>query len=135
MQKKALPRELLDDHFRKFVKQLSTGQLWQMAEQLTELGKTLSELNIQVDVPEIPVLGIKGGKYDLQRFIYWNFIKCFWNEEFGWKNSVSTNFDWYAPSNAFRYTENEFKEWVLKNNLRILHFHKEEACYSGRFER
>jgi len=24
-----------------------------------------------------PELGIKGGKYDLQRFIYWNFLKCF----------------------------------------------------------
>ena len=106
---KALPKELLDDHFRTFVKELSADDLWQMSEQLTELGKTLSELNIQIDVPEIPALGIKGGKYDLQRFIYWNFIKCFWNAEFGWENSVSTNFDWYAPSKAFRYSEEEFK--------------------------
>lgn len=46
--------------------------------------------------------------------IYWNFIKCFWNEELGYDTSVATNFDWYSPSNAKRYSE-------------------EEACYSGRF--
>ena len=46
-------------------------------EQMTILGKTLSDLNIEIDVPEIPLLSIKGGKYDIQRFIYWNFYKMF----------------------------------------------------------
>jgi SAM-dependent methyltransferase len=132
--KKALPRELLDEHFRNFTKQCTKEELWEMSEQLTVLGKTLSELNVNVVVPEIPLLGIKGGHYDIQRFIYWNFLKCFWNQQFTWENNVATNYDWYAPSNAQRYSEEEFKVWGKKNKLDIAFFHKEEACYSARFK-
>lgn len=131
--KKALPRELLDDYFRSFCKDVTKDQLWEMSEALTKLGKTLSELKIRIDVPDFPLLGIKSGNYDLQRFIYWNFIKCFWNENLGYKNSVATNFDWYAPSNAKRYSESEYKELIASNKLDIAFFHSEEACYSGRF--
>lgn len=133
--KKALPRELLDSHFREYCKEVSRTDLWQMSESLTELGKTLSELNIDIDVPDIPLLGIKGGKYDIQRFIYWNFIKCFWNDELGYKNSIATNFDWYAPSNAKRYSEKEYQDLIYANALEISFFHSEEACYSGRFRK
>lgn len=133
--KKALPRELLDDHFRNFSKKCSQEDLWEMSKSLTVLGKKLSELNIEIDVPDISLLGIKGGKYNLQRFIYWNFIKCFWNEDLGYNNSVATNFDWYAPSNAKRYSEKEFQALISKNNLGITYFHKEEACFSGRFKK
>lgn len=131
--KKALPRELLDDYFRTFALQCTNKQLWNLSNQLTELGKTLSDLSIKIDVPDIPLLGIKGGNYDLQRFIYWNFIKCFWNEQFGWENSAATNFDWYGPANAARYSKSEFLQWITNNHLKTKYFHQEEACYSGRF--
>jgi len=131
--KKALPRELLDDYFRDFSKKCTKEQLWEMSEQLTVLGKQLSSLKIEIDFPDIPLLGIKGGSQNIQRFIYWNFLKCFWNDEQGWDTSVATNFDWYSPSNAQRYNESEFKHWITDCNLGIIHFHKEEACYSGRF--
>lgn len=134
--KKALPRELLDEYFRTYCKSLTHDELWDMSEKLTELGKTLSELNIKIDVPDIPQLGIVGGRgVDLQRFIYWNFIKCYWNEELGKDTSIVTNFDWYSPSNAKRYSEKEFKDMINKNDLKIEYFHKEEACYSGRFSK
>lgn len=131
--KKALPRELLDEHFRNYCKTLSHDELWDMSEKLTQLGKTLSDLNIKIDVPDIPQMDIKGGKYDLQRFLYWNFFKCFWNKDLGWNNSVSTNFDWYSPSNAKRYSKKEFEDMINKNNLITTYFHQEEACLSGRF--
>ena len=131
--KKALPRELIDDYFREKSKSISKKDMWNLSEQLTELGKKLSELKIEIDVPEIPLLGIKSGKIDLQRFIYWNFLKCFWNEELGKQTSISTNYDWYSPSNAFRYNKDEF-ELLLKNaNFEIKPYHSEEACHSGRF--
>jgi SAM-dependent methyltransferase len=131
--RKALPRELLDDYFRQHCKDLGEAELWQMAEQLTELGRRLSELQLTIDVPAVPALGIKGGRQDLQRFLYWNFLKCFWNAELGTETSVVTNFDWYSPSNARRYSEAEVRELVHREGLSILHFHHEEACYSGRF--
>lgn len=131
--KKALPRELLDEHFRSACKQMGHDELWQMSEQLAELGRLLSDLNVVVDFPEIPALGIKGGRQDLQRFIYWNFVKCFWNAELGRETSIVTNFDWYSPANARRFGEEEVREIVARNGLRIASFHAEEACYSGRF--
>jgi len=133
--KKALPRELLDEHFRSYCKDLSNDELWDMSKKLTTLGKTLSDLDIKIDVPDIPQLNIKGGEYDIQRFIYWNFLKCFWNEDLGWDTSVATNFDWYSPSNAKRYSEAEYKKMIEDNMLGIKYFHSEEACYSGRFEK
>ena len=133
--KKALPRELLDDYFRQNVINFDSEKVWELSRQLTQLGKTLSELKINIDVPDIPLLNIKGGNYDLQRFIYWNFIKCFWRDDWGVEMSDATNFDWYSPSNAKRYSEDEYKKMIDDNNLEIISFHKEEACYSGRFKK
>lgn len=131
--KKALPRELLDDYFRVHCDKLEHRELWAMSEQLTELGRRLSALNVEFEAPDIPALGIKGGRYDVQRFIYWNLLKCFWNEELGRETSVVTNFDWYSPSNARRFSEEEVRALVRDNGLTEMFFHAEEACYSGRF--
>jgi ubiquinone/menaquinone biosynthesis C-methylase UbiE len=133
--KKALPRELLDDYFRTACAHLGRDELWAMSAQLTELGRRLSELNVSFEAPDIPALGIKGGIYDIQRFIYWNFAKCFWNAELGPETSLVTNFDWYSPSNARRFSEADFKDIVTHNGLLIDYFHAEEACDSGRFRR
>lgn len=131
--KKALPRELVDDYFRKATFDIPNEDLWEMSAQLTELGKRLAALNVTIDAPDIPLMGIKGGTYDIQRFIYWNFIKCFWREEWGKEMCDSTNFDWYAPSNAQRFSKEEFITMINENKLEQRHFHEEEACYSGRF--
>ena len=131
--KKALPRELLDDYFRTQCKEVTNDQLWEMSEQLTELGKRLSELKVSFTAPDIPLLGIKGGEIDIQRFIYWNFLKCFWNPELGHSTSLATNFDWYSPSNARRFSEAEVRGIVATNEMEAASFHAEEAAYSGRF--
>ncbi|MDZ4809701.1 MAG: methyltransferase domain-containing protein [Bacteroidota bacterium] len=133
--KKALPRELVDDYFRKETHTISKEEMWKFSEQLTELGKRLSDLKISFESPDIPLLGIKGGKYDIQRFIYWNFLKCFWKEDWGFDLSKNTNYDWYAPSNAKRFTKDEFINMINASNLDILHFHEEEACFSARLKK
>lgn len=131
--KKALPRELLDDYFRDYSKQLGNDQIWELSQQLTQLGKTLSDLNITIDVPDIPTLGIKGGKQDLQRFFYWNFLKCFWNQQLGLETSINCNFDWYSPSNAWRYSQQEFLTMLEATGFKSMYLHCEDACHSGRF--
>lgn len=131
--KKALPRELLDDYFRTQCMKMERHDLWAMSDQLTELGQRLSALNVSFDCPDIPALGIPGGRYDIQRFIYWNFLKCFWNEQLGRETSVVTNFDWYSPSNARRFSEAEVHDLVAANGMSERVFHAEQACYSGRF--
>lgn len=131
--KKALPRELVDDYFRTQCSKMSSRELWEMSKQLTVLGKVLSDLNVSFNCPDVPALGIKGGTYDIQRFLYWNFLKCYWNESLGVETSDATNFDWYSPSNARRYSEEEVRDLVVGHALAIEYFHVEEACYSGRF--
>ncbi|MCH8614908.1 class I SAM-dependent methyltransferase [Sphingomonas sp. SM33] len=131
--KKALPRELLDEHLRSYSQQLSKDEIWALADQLTQLGKTLSELNAEIEVPDMPALGIKGGRQDLQRFIYWNFVKCFWNPEHGFEASKMINFDWYSPSLAFRYSREEFVDMLAGAGFRPEFLHSEEACHTGRF--
>lgn len=131
--KKALPRELLDDYFRIKCKTMANSELWSMSEQLTELGKRLSALDVSFEAPDIPELGIKGGTYDIQRFIYWNFLKCFWSAELGQETSVSTNFDWYSPSNARRFSVEDVKRLVDEAGMDVFCFHSEEAAHSGRF--
>lgn len=133
--RKALPRELLDDYFRVHCQKLGREELWAMSEQLTELGRRLSGLGVEFDAPDIPALGIKGGRYDVQRFIYWNFLKCFWNGDLGRETSVITNFDWYSPSNARRFSEEEVRALARDNGVTARFFHAEDACYSGRFAR
>ena len=131
--RKALPRELLDEHFRGAAKDLTREELWALSEQLTRLGKALSELDATIDVPDMPALGIKGGRMDVQRFLYWNFVKCFWNEEHGFEGSRMVNFDWYSPERAFRYDRDEFVAMVEKAGFAADFVHSEEACHSGRF--
>lgn len=133
--KKALPRELLDDYFREYSKTLTHKELWELSKGLTLLGKNLSKLNIKVEIPALPALGIKKQKTDIQRFIYWNFLKCFWNNDLGKDTSILTNFDWYSPVNAKRFSEDEVLFELKKNRLSINHFHSEPACYAGRFKR
>ena len=131
--KKALPRELLDDYFRAQCKNMTHDEIMEMSRQITEFGKRLSDLNVKVDAPEIPALGIKGGLIDVQRLIYWNFMKCYWTEDLGRETSDLVNFDWYSPSNARRYSREEVESIVNDNNMNVVSFHVEEACYSGRF--
>ena len=135
--KKGLPRELLDEHFitSHAKKEMDTKEIWELSDQLTQLGKTLSELNINITVPDMPLLNIKGGEYDLQRFIYWNFIKCYWNEQVGFDMSKECNFDWYSPSIAYRYSQEEFLAMCSDTGWKNDFLHAEEACYSGRFNK
>jgi SAM-dependent methyltransferase len=129
--KKALPRELLDDYYRTATHSLSHEEMWQFSDQLTELGKTLSELNVKFTSPDIPALGIKGGEYDIQRFIYWNFLKCFYHPKWTKVENDSCNFDWYSPSNAQRYSPDEYKQWAYDLNLKIDFFRSEEAAHTS----
>jgi len=133
--KKALPRELVDDYFRKQTQYIPKEKMWKFSEQLTELGKCLSKINVNIEVPNLDLLGIKGGKMDLQRFIYWNFLKCFWSDKLGKQTSVFINYDWYSPTSAYRYSKEEFEQLLIDANFKVKKYHSEEACHSGRFER
>ena len=130
--RKAPIREFTDDYVRDVLRELSDEAAWHEMRSLTQLGRALAELDVQVDVPEVPVLGIKAGRYDAQRLIYWNFAKLFWNPSLPFEANVHVNFDWYRPQYAHRQTEAEIRMWCTEANLTIERLHEEESGFTVR---
>lgn len=129
--KKGPVREFCDDHIRAQTVPMTPEECLKVSEAITRFGKSLSDMKITIDVPEdIPVLGIKAGKHDLQRFIYWNMFKCYWNDTMDWESNVITNFDWYHPLHAHRHSPEEVRQWCAEEGLAIEHFDVQESGIS-----
>jgi arsenite methyltransferase len=126
--KKAVIREFTDDYIREQIRPLTDEQAWAALEPLTKLGIALGELNIQLDAPEdIPYLGIKKGKLDLQRFFYWNICKLHYNPDYTLDELNHINFDWFRPLNCHRHTPEEVTGWLRDAGLAIEHINIQEA--------
>jgi len=131
--KKGPLREFADDHIREVISALPPEKAWDALIPLTKLGQSLAELHTEVEVKEdIPYLGIQAGKYDVQRLIYWNFAKMFWNEKLPFDANQHMNFDWYSPRYSFRQTEEEVRRWCTESGLNIFYFNTEEAGFTVR---
>lgn len=129
--KKAVVREFTDDHIRYNLKSLDDAGAWEALYPLTKLGKALGELNVDIDIPEdIPYLGIKKGKMNLQRFFYWNICKMFYKPEFSIDEMNHMNFDWFRPLNCFRHTPEEVKLYCQNASLSIEKMNIQEAGIS-----
>lgn len=106
-------RAFTDDYIRSQFKSLSPEDCYAACEGLTDLGRELSRLNARITLPKgVPVLGIPPGEHDVQRLLYYNFVKCFWNEAFDYETNNMVNFDWYHPHNAWQHTESEVEGWL-----------------------
>jgi len=129
--KKAPIRELSDDYIRQFTTRMSAEECLRVCRAITNLGKMLSELNVKIQIAEdIPILQISAGSYDLQRFIYWHIMKCYWNDAFDWDMNCITNFDWYHPLHAHRHTPAEIQEWCAAETLEMVNFDVVESGIS-----
>lgn len=106
-------RFFCDNHIRESFTQLSPEECYKECEGLTELGRELSRLNAKITLEKpIPSLGIPAGEHDVQRLVYYNFVKCFWNEAFDYETNNLVNFDWYHPHNAWQHSEEEVRGWI-----------------------
>jgi SAM-dependent methyltransferase len=134
--KKALLRELADEHIIDITSRLSVDQCLELSEQITELGRELSRLGATVELERgVPLLGIEPGKHDVQRLIYWTMLKCFWNEDLGWHQSVMINYDWYSPVYRSRHTEEEVLAWCRDAGLEVVKLDVIESGISVRAAR
>jgi SAM-dependent methyltransferase len=126
--RKAVVREFTDDLVRAALRPLSDEDAWKALEPLTRLGIALGELGVDVDVPEdIPFLGIKAGRVDIQRFFYWNVCKTFYRPDFTSEEMNHINFDWFRPLNCHRQTPEEVSQWCSEANLEIERMDVQEA--------
>ena len=106
-------RKYCDDYVRERFTKLAPEACYAACEGFTELGQKLSALNAKVVLEKgIPVLGIPPGEHDVQRLLYYNFAKCFWNDAFDWETNNMVNFDWYHPHNAWQHKEEEVRAWL-----------------------
>ncbi|NEU96212.1 class I SAM-dependent methyltransferase [Bradyrhizobium uaiense] len=106
-------RQFCDAHIREHFTKLSPEDCYVACEGLTDLGRALSKLGATITLEKpIPVLGIPAGTHDVQRLIYYNFVKCFWNEAFDYETNNMVNFDWYHPHNAWQHTGEEVESWL-----------------------
>ena len=129
--KKAPLREFADDFIRTKTVHMSVKDCIEFSKDMTYLGKILSKLKKKIKIPrDIPLLNIKAGVYDVQRFIYWHFLKCFWAEDDDFERSVGVNFDWYYPKYAFRHTPTEVRKWYDDSKIKIIHFKEIESGIS-----
>ncbi len=118
--KKGPIREFTDDHVRARLQSLSPQEAWDALEPLTQLGKVLGDLDIEIDVPEdIALLEIPKGKIDLQRLFYWHVAKAFYRPDWSLEQMNKINYDWYAPANASRHTLEELRGWCADADLAI----------------
>jgi SAM-dependent methyltransferase len=121
-------REFTDDYIRDRLQAMTPEQGWEAMMALSKFGKTLGDLDIEIDVPEnVALLDIPAGKINLQRFFYWHLFKAFYRPEMTLDEMNHINFDWYAPKNAHRQSPDEVRAWCAECGLRIEHERVEEA--------
>ena len=118
---KAPAREFVDDYIREKIAGMDYETAMRHCRQITELGKALTDQNIKLKIPEISLLQIPSGEYDLQRFIYHFFAKMFWNYEYNFEENAVINYDRYHPQNCTRHTIEEVRDWFTENGLTITH--------------
>jgi arsenite methyltransferase len=126
--KKAPIREFTDDLVRQSIAELSNDEAWNALMPLTKLGKTLGDLNIEIEIEEdIPYLGIQKGKHNLQRLFYYKVCKAFYRPDYSLDEMNHINFDWYRPFNCHRHTPDEIKAFCERAGLTIERLHVEES--------
>lgn len=118
--KKAVIREFTDDFVREALADMDNETAWEALKPLTRLGMALGGLNVEINVPEdIPFLGIKKGKMDLQRFFYWNICKMFYRPDYSLDEMQIINYDWFRPLNCHRHTVEEVEAFCENAGLAI----------------
>jgi SAM-dependent methyltransferase/uncharacterized protein YbaR (Trm112 family) len=129
--RKAPLREHADDYVRERTTRMSVEDCMDVSAGMSELGRELSQLNATITLERgIPLLGIEPGEHDVQRLVYWHFLKCFWNDDFSENLNDLVNFDWYHPPYASRHTEEEVRSWCDGLGLSIEHLDVGDAGIS-----
>jgi SAM-dependent methyltransferase len=121
-------REFVDDFVRERTTRMPIEECYEFSRAITLLGRALAELESTVELPEdLPLLGIPGGKHDVQRLFYWHVVKCFWNGDYDFETNVMVNFDWYRPRYASRHEPDEVQSWYGSQGFDIGRLHVSES--------
>lgn len=126
--RKAILREFSDDFIRKILSEDEPEVAWNKLKDLTELGIAFGELDVEIEVrKDIQYLGIKKGKYNLQRFIYYNFLKMFYSKDMSFEEMLHVNFDWFTPKNCWRHSREEIKKMIEIEGLELERLYEDDS--------
>ena len=128
-------RELADEKIREITTRMDFGECMEFSGQMAKLGNLFQNYKEPLIIEDdIPLLGITAGRYDLQKFLYDHFLKCFYNDKLGYDVSALTNVDWYHPKFASHHTRNEVASWFDDNDIVDVRFIQPKGWeYSGFF--
>lgn len=132
---KPFVREIADREIREITTKMSYDECLAFSRQLSKLGKALQKIETPLEIEEdIPLLGIKKGRYNVQKFIYDHFLKCYYNEKLGSDYSDLVNVDWYHPEYASHHSRDEIELWFGECGIeRPLFLQPEGWEHSGYF--
>ncbi len=106
-------KQFTDQYIREAFRDLPPEKCLLQCQPITELGRELAKLDAKITLEKpIPVLGIPAGTHNVQRLIYYNFLKCFWNDALDYETNNMVNYDWYHPHDAWQHSESEVHEWM-----------------------
>lgn len=123
---KAPVREYTDDFVRRQIQELPYAEAMEVSAAIAEIGRRLAALGATITVPDVPQLEIEAGEYDVQRFVYHHFFKCFWSDELDAQGNAAVNYDWYHPQDATRHTMEGVRHWFDAAGLKVVHSHRDE---------
>jgi SAM-dependent methyltransferase len=115
---KPLLREMADREIRKTTTELTFEEIQEFSRGMAKLGRAFQKYSEPLLIEEdIPLLDVKRGEYNLQKFIYDHLVKCFYNERFGEDYSALVNVDWYHPKYASHHNRAEVESWFARNGV------------------
>lgn len=131
--KKPLLRELADSAIREKTSKMSIEECLEFCKKITELGRELYKVDKMIEVQDIPLLGVKGGRYTVHSFIYQHFLKCFWDwNDQNYRKSLAVNFDWYHPEYAYTFSRNEVEHLLTNSGLEIENINELMSAFAVR---
>jgi SAM-dependent methyltransferase len=121
---KSPQRERFDRVIRDSIAKLSAEHKFKIADGMTKIGQLLYEMDVEIEVPNDPEAfgNISGQKTNLQRFIYYTVMKCFWNPNFSFDKCKEFNHDWYSYPKHHTVSFEEAAGWFKDNDLSIEYF-------------
>lgn len=115
-------REMTDDFLIDALSKRSMAENLRISRRMTELAEELYNSGARVVIPDrLEKLDIEAGEHSLYELMLYKVFKLHWDPNVSFEKNWSTNFDWFAPVNAYRYTGDEILIWFKEEGLIILH--------------
>lgn len=119
--KKPFLREMADRVIREITTRMDYNECMRFSKKMSKLGMAFSKIKQPLIIKEdIDLLNIKKGKYNLHKFIYDHFLKCWFNPKQDLAFADLVNLDWYHPYHASHHTKEEVISWFRQIGVQNL---------------